>query len=818
MLQKQKAGAVVTGQPQMASSNGSHHNKSRAAQEFREAIRAAGLQPPDVIEPGRLYRFPGAGKRNGNTAGWCFLFEDGLGGVYGDWASGLSEHWQARRDKPPSTEEREAFARRVAAAKAQAEAAEAARKQEARDHAGLIWNEAIPCETHPYLSAKGVAAHGARLHGENLVLPLRDAEGVLHSLQLIAPNGAKRFLPGGRVQGCYFLIGALDKTICICEGFATGASIHEATGYAVAVAFNAGNLLPVARALRAKHPDARLILCADDDWKTDGNPGLTKAREAALAVGALLAIPDFGADRKPGMTDFNDLHLARGMEAVRACVEAAEIPANAAWPDPQPLTAKFAPEPYPLDALPDRIRAAVEEVQAFVKAPVPLVASSALAALSLACQAHVDVKRAEKLQGPVSLFLLTIADSGERKTTCDWFFTSAIRKYEDEQAEAMAPLIKEFQAKLSAWEAEREAILAAIKTAVKSGKSCAKLKEELLDLEYVRPSPPRVPRMLLGDETPEALAWSLARQWPSAGVLSSEAATILGAHGMGKDSIMRNLGLLNVLWDGGTHSIGRRTTESFVVKGARLTVGLMVQEATLREYFAKSGSLARGSGFLARFLMAWPESTQGQRPFTEAPEHWPALAAFHRRIDEILRQPIPLGEDGQLSQLSQLSLSQEAKLAWIAYHDTIEAELRDGGELHDVRDVAAKSAENAARLAALFHVFEHGIGAISLDSFERASRIAAWHLSESRRFFGEFTLPAELADAARLDTWLIEYCRRERTHMVPTREAQRLGPVRVKERLTTALQELEELDRARVVQDGRRKAIEVNPALLETTP
>ena len=112
------------------------------------------------------------------------------------------------------------------------------------------------------------------------------------------------------------------------------------------------------------------------------------------------------------------------------------------WPEPHLLAAKIEPEPYPLDALPDTIRAAVEEVAGFVKAPAALVASSALAALSLACQAHIDAKRAEKLHGPVGLFLLTIADSGERKSTCDGFFVSPIRQYQEEQAEAMKPAIK----------------------------------------------------------------------------------------------------------------------------------------------------------------------------------------------------------------------------------------------------------------------------------------------------------------------------------------------------------------------------------------
>lgn len=509
--------------------------------------------------------------------------------------------------------------------------------------------------------------------------------------------------------------------------------------------------------------------------------------------------------------------------SVRALPQQVERNAPAAesdgggWPEPQPLSAKVEAELYPVDALPDIIRAAVKEVAGFVKAPFPMVASSALAALSLACQAHIDAKRAERLQGPVGLFLLTIADSGERKSTCDGFFVSAIRQYQEEQAEAMKPAIKRHESDLAAWTAERDGLLTAIKEAGKKGKATDKMRADLADMQDDKPEPPRVPRLLLGDETPENLAWSLARQWPSAGVVSSEAGLIFGAHGMGKDSVMRNLGLLNVLWDGGVHSVGRRTSESFTVKGARLTVALQIQEPTLRSFFDRSGGLARGTGFLARFLVAWPESTQGFRHFTEAPPNWPHLAAFHQRIAAILANPVPMDEEGALSP-ALLMLAPEAKAAWVAFHDAIEGELASGGELYDVRDVASKSADNAARLAALFQIFEHGMGgAVGLDCFESASRIAAWHLNESRRFFGELALPDDLADAARLDSWLIEYCRDNRTHLVPTREAQRLGKVRDKERLTAALRELEELDRVRVTQEGRRKTIKVNPALLGVT-
>lgn len=486
------------------------------------------------------------------------------------------------------------------------------------------------------------------------------------------------------------------------------------------------------------------------------------------------------------------------------------------WPEAIAFVTKLESEPYPLDALPDTIRAAVIEVQGFAKAPIPLVASSALGSLSLAIQGYADVKRAEKLMGPVGLYMLTIADSGERKSTCDEFFTAAIREYQVERAEAAKPELVAYRANVAAWEAKQGGIKDKLRQLAKAGKPTAEHESALRDIEHDKPQAPRVPRLLRGDDTPESLAWALMHEWPASGVMSSEASVILGAHGMGKDSIMRNLGLLNLLWDGGSLSIGRRHSESFTVQGVRLTVALQVQESTLRNFFDRSNGLARGTGFLARFLIAWPASTQGFRPFTEAPINWPALAAFNRRLADVLNQPVPIDGDGALSP-PVLSLTPDAKAAWATFHDAIERELASGGELYDVRDVASKSADNAVRMAALFQIFENSMGgAVGLEAFESASRIVAWHLNESRRFFGELALPEELANAARLDSWLIEYCRRERTNTIPTKTVQQFGPggLREKAAIDAAIRELEELGRARLAQDGRRRIIEVNPALL----
>lgn len=792
---------------------------------FRDAIRVAGLEPPDVIEPGKLHRFAGVGKRNGNTAGWCKLFDDGQGGCFGDWSSGFTDNWQAKRDKAFSPAEQADFMRRVEETRKRAEVTRQQQYADASAKAVAIWDAAAPAnDEHPYLDRKMIKANGARLQHGALVIPVRSGDEI-YSLQFIAEDGSKRFLSGGRIAGGYFSIGTIKgaEALCIAEGFATGATVHQATGYPVAVAFNAGNLEPVAKAMRERLPNLPIIICADDDAATEGNPGITKANHAALATGASVAVPDFGDQRPKGATDFNDMAGRHGLEAVAKAIRGATTPTQAnndGWPYPLPLTTRIDPEPYPLDALPDTLRAAVEEVRAFTKAPVPLVASSALAALSLAVQAHADVKRAEKLSGPLGLFLLTVADSGERKSTCDGFFMQAIRDYEAQQADAAKLLIKDHNAAMEAWEAKRGGIKERIRQLSKAGKAAREQEDALRDLEHDKPESPRVPRLIYGDATPEALKWNLAKGWPSGGVVSSEAGLVFGAHGMGKDSVMRNLATLNQLWDGADIATERRTTESFTVRGARLTIALQVQEATLRSFFDRSGGLARGTGFLARFLVAWPESTQGYRPFSDPPDTWPALAKFNHRVAGILEQSVPINEDGALSP-PVLPLATDTKAAWVMFHDAIENELRSGGELYDVRDVASKTADNAARIAALFQVFEHGCaGAVGLAAFEGASRIAAWHLHEARRFYGELALPEDQANAARLDGWLLDYCRREKTNIVPRRDVQRNvtpGHLRQKTALDFALAELVEIGRVQLVQDGKRKEIHINPALLESS-
>jgi putative DNA primase/helicase len=238
----------------------------------------------------------------------------------------------------------------------------------------------------------------------------------------------------------------------------------------------------------------------------------------------------------------------------------------------------------------------------------------------------------------------------------------------------------------------------------------------------------------------------------------------------------------------------------------------------MRAFCEKTGGLARGTGFLARFLVAWPQSTQGTRLFKEAPTAWPKLTAFHHRIEAILSMPVQFDSDGTTLMPSMMTLSPPAKQYWIEYHDEVEKALAVGGEFADIRDVASKSADNAARIAALFQILQHGGGSVSLEALEPACQIAAWYLGESRRFLGGIALPKELMDALRLMQFLGDYSKTKGQNETTTHVLQNRGPVRDKTRLAAALDELVEYGYIRLVLQGKKKLVRINPKFGEVAP
>ncbi|MBI2379222.1 MAG: DUF927 domain-containing protein [Gammaproteobacteria bacterium] len=302
------------------------HTPDHVVGAFRSALAQAGLvYGGEITADGQIHRIQVDGDRDKDS--WYVLHLDDLpAGAFGCWKRGISETWCAKPLNTLSNADRARYTSRLGTLQAARAQEEAERHAKARHSAERRWAIAQPAPvTHPYLVRKRIPAHGARLEGENLLVPIRNADGELTSLQAIAPDGTKRFHPGGEVKACYCLLGDIQHSVIIAEGFATASTLHELTGKTVAIAFNAGNLLPVAKRLAAQHPNLSITIAADNDQWTEGNPGLAKGREAAVSVGARLAIPAF-TELAGQPTDFNDLYLREGRDAVLAQLAAAGRP------------------------------------------------------------------------------------------------------------------------------------------------------------------------------------------------------------------------------------------------------------------------------------------------------------------------------------------------------------------------------------------------------------------------------------------------------------------------------------------------------------
>ena len=242
----------------------------------------------------------------------------------------------------------------------------------------------------------------------------------------------------------------------------------------------------------------------------------------------------------------------------------------------------------------------------------------------------------------------------------------------------------------------------------------------------------------------------------------------------------------------------------------------MVQPEVLRGFLERAGTLPHGSGFIARFLIAWPGSTQGTRVYRSAPEAMPHEEHYGKGIRELLDQPLATGERNCLTP-PVLDLAPGARAEWIRFHDQVERELGARGKFRAVRDVAAKAAENVARLAALFHVLEHGpAGTIGSEAMAATGQIVAWHLTEAQRLLAELDTPPSLAAAIRFDAWLHNEALANGTDRVLVKPIYQYGLNCVREsrdlRAATAL--LAERGRARMEEDGRRRVVAINPALL----
>ena len=435
---------------------------------------------------------------------------------------------------------------------------------------------------------------------------------------------------------------------------------------------------------------------------------------------------------------------------------------------PQPLVREIAPgAAYPVQSL-GPLRPAVKAVQGATQAPVAIPAQSALAVASLAVQAFANV---ETLGGarPVSLYALTVARSGERKSACDAPLLAALREHEKEQAKARRDELQSWENAFALWKGERDRIL----TEAKKGKGEKKVAAQAdLDALGSAPGAPPSADRTCSEPTFEGLTRLFATGQPSLGLFSDEGGQFLGGHAMGSDHKQKTLTALNKLWQGDPIQRTRSGDGHSTLYGKRLAVHLMVQPGIARTFMADP--LAVDSGFLPRFLLCEPPSAIGTRMQANARHDEMALSGFAARLRDILDTPLPMDPETRELEPRTLALAPDARALLVAFDDTIEAAQAPGGDLAHITGTATKAAEQAARISGVLTLWRD-LEAVKVEAGDMADAIdlAQYYLSEASRLASAATISAEIDSAETLRKWLLESWPEPE---IMVREVVRLGP------------------------------------------
>jgi hypothetical protein len=433
---------------------------------------------------------------------------------------------------------------------------------------------------------------------------------------------------------------------------------------------------------------------------------------------------------------------------------AAYLDEQTAPPDPL-RRATIAPEPYPVEALGPILKPALEALQRTLQAPVPLISQSLLGAAALAAQAHANVTIDGRIY-PLSLFLMTIGASGERKTGVDNLVLKPIQAHQRELVDSHKLASADHKIASRIWE---QAEAAAIKEKVIDlGKIRAgrKEKEEALKaLGDDPPEPPLLPNLLVGDPTSEGLFKLFANGQPSLGLFSDEGALFVGGHALARDARLRTIGALSKLWDGRPLDRVRGGDGASILYDRRLSLHLMMQPLVAAELLADP--IYQDQGFLARVLISWPDTTAGKRPYVAIDPYQDAtIGRYWKALSDLLAQPYPLRPNTRNELIPRsLSLSPNAKAEWITYFNAIEHAIGEGGPLESIRGFGSKAAEHAARLAGVLalvanpHAHE-----IDRHSIQCAILLMEYYVTEALRIHDSGVADPELQAAQRLLDWL----------------------------------------------------------------
>jgi hypothetical protein len=434
-------------------------------------------------------------------------------------------------------------------------------------------------------------------------------------------------------------------------------------------------------------------------------------------------------------------------------------------PEPLPLAPPMpAARPYPVDALGEVLSGAAKSIAEKIQCSPAMAAQSVLAVASLAAQRLADVHMPFGQTRPLSLYLISIAASGERKSTGDNEALAPVDKHEENLRREYERVYGAWRVSYAAWDAERKKI--------ETDKKLDRVGREA-QLKALGNPPPEPIRPIL--TAPEPTVEGLAKHWPalpgSLGLFTSEGGQMTGGHGFGPDHRLKTAAELSKLWDGCGIRRLRAGDGISHLPGRRLAMHLMVQPEAAEAFL--SDRVLRDQGLLSRPLLAAPESLAGTRMWRDPPAELDRpLKRYFAVILALLELPVAAANAaGNELTPRVLELSDGAK--GVAFHDKIETQMGENGALDDIRDAAAKAAENAARIAGVLTILERSDATIiETEAMTAGCKLMTWYVGEALRLSGTHRLPLRTRNAIKLLDWLRAKGKTEITRS----EVMQLGP------------------------------------------
>lgn len=469
------------------------------------------------------------------------------------------------------------------------------------------------------------------------------------------------------------------------------------------------------------------------------------------------------------------------------------------------LPERLAAPKFPLDALGEILGEAAKRLAYHVQTGEGLAGQSVLAAASLVAQSFININRGVIGSSPVSLFCLSIAESGDRKSTLDRLALAPLREYEKYQRDLLVEDEKKYRSASQAWEVQRQSILNSVKGKQISDTQRDELAQKLSALEDQKPKEPPRPNLTFSEPTAEGIWHHFTQGKPTAGLFSDEGISFFGGHGMTAEARGRMIYTLSKLWDGDPITRTRGSQgESGTLADRRLSAHLMVQPIVANQVLADP--LLQGQGFLARFLICNEKSIAGtrflnERNISKGVKHDPFIAQYWQCLTNILKKPVPIDFKTGGLDLRIMELSGDALETWIVLHDGIEKEIASGGAYECIKAFASKAAEHAARIAAVLAFIEQAAYPTT-QHIERAAQIISYYLESMVVYVQNANQEEHDFLAGDLLTWI-----KNHGNKISSNDFQKISPVSIRQakKARRLLKILTELGYLRVTQHGRNR-------------